>query len=59
LPGLNHLFQTCGTGATSEYIKIEETISPLVLQTVSDWIIAKTSAATEHKNASPSAARDR
>ncbi len=43
LPGLNHLFQTCGTGATSEYIKIEETMSPLVLQTVSDWIIAKTS----------------
>ena len=43
LPGLNHLFQTCGTGATSEYIKIEETISPLVLQTVSNWIIAKTS----------------
>ena len=45
LPGLNHLFQTCGTGATSEYIKIEETLSPLVLQTVSDWIIAKTGTA--------------
>ena len=45
LPGLNHLFQTCGTGAGSEYIKIEETMSPLVLQTVSDWIIAQTSAA--------------
>jgi len=42
LPGLNHLFQTCGTGATSEYIKIEETMSPLVLQAVSDWIVAKT-----------------
>jgi fermentation-respiration switch protein FrsA (DUF1100 family) len=45
LPGLNHLLQTCGTGATSEYIKIEETMSPLVLQTVSDWIIAKTGTA--------------
>jgi hypothetical protein len=38
LPGLNHLFQTCSTGAFAEYIKIEETMSPLVLQTVSDWI---------------------
>jgi hypothetical protein len=44
VPGVNHLLQTCGTGANSEYIKIEETMSPLVLQTVSDWIIAKTSA---------------
>jgi fermentation-respiration switch protein FrsA (DUF1100 family) len=44
LPGLNHLFQTCGTGATSEYVKIEETMSPLVLQAVSDWILARTSA---------------
>jgi uncharacterized protein len=42
LPGLNHLFQTCTTGATSEYLKIEETLSPVVLQTVSDWIVAKT-----------------
>lgn len=41
-PGLNHLFQTCNTGAVSEYIKIEETIAPAVLQTVSDWILAKT-----------------
>jgi hypothetical protein len=41
LPGLNHLFQTCSTGATSEYIKIEETMSPLVLQTISEWILAK------------------
>ncbi len=43
LPGLNHLFQTCSTGAGSEYIKIEETMSPLALRTVSDWILAKTS----------------
>ena len=42
LPGLNHLFQTCDTGAESEYIKIEETMSPLVLKTVSDWITAQT-----------------
>ena len=43
LPGLNHLFQTCTTGATSEYLKIEETMSPVALQAISDWIIAKTS----------------
>jgi len=35
-PGLNHGFQTEQT---------EETMSPLVLQTISDWIIAKTSVA--------------
>ncbi|MHB9027548.1 MAG: alpha/beta hydrolase family protein [Candidatus Latescibacterota bacterium] len=38
IPGLNHCFQTCDTGAVSEYVKIEETISPLVLQTVAGWI---------------------
>jgi hypothetical protein len=42
LPGLNHLFQTCSTGATSEYLKIEETMSPAALQAVSDGIAAKT-----------------
>jgi pimeloyl-ACP methyl ester carboxylesterase len=43
LPGLNHLFQTCNTGAFAEYVKIEETMSPLALQAVSDWILAQTS----------------
>ena len=38
LPGLNHLFQTSKTGAVSEYGKIEETISPVALQTMLDWI---------------------
>ena len=38
LPGLNHLFQTSTTGAISEYGKIEETISPLALQTMLGWI---------------------
>ncbi|HLA10341.1 MAG TPA: alpha/beta hydrolase [Pyrinomonadaceae bacterium] len=41
-PKLNHLFQTCQTGLPSEYGKIEETISPQVLQTVSDWILERT-----------------
>ncbi len=38
LPGLNHLFQTAKTGAVSEYSQIEETISPLALETMLDWI---------------------
>lgn len=38
LPGLNHLFQTCTTGAPTEYGRIEETFSPTALKTVSDWI---------------------
>ncbi|WP_282042740.1 alpha/beta hydrolase family protein [Winogradskyella flava] len=36
--GLNHLFQKCETGAISEYMKIEQTISPKVLETMSNWI---------------------
>jgi len=39
LPGLNHLFQTAQTGAPSEYAKIEETISPVVLKIISEWIL--------------------
>ncbi|HET6980207.1 MAG TPA: alpha/beta hydrolase [Pyrinomonadaceae bacterium] len=42
-PKLNHLFQTSPTGLPSEYGQIEETISPEVLQTVSDWILRRTS----------------
>lgn len=38
LPGLNHLFQTCETGAIAEYAQIEETISPTVLEILRDWI---------------------
>ncbi len=38
LPGLNHLFQTTKTGAVSEYATIEETIAPLALETMSNWI---------------------
>ncbi len=42
LPGLNHLFQTCTTGAASEYDKIPETISPLALQAISEWVLSHT-----------------
>ena len=38
-PKLNHLFQTSTTGSLSEYITIEETFSPNVLQDISDWIL--------------------
>jgi pimeloyl-ACP methyl ester carboxylesterase len=38
LPGLNHLFQACQTGAPTEYSQIEETFNPAALKLVSDWI---------------------
>ncbi len=38
LPGLNHLFQECKTGAPKEYAEIEQTISPLALETMTEWI---------------------
>jgi len=39
LPRLNHFFQTAETGIPSEYGKIEETISPVVLELVGGWIL--------------------
>lgn len=39
-PKLNHLFQSCTTGAPTEYGKIEETMNEEVLKTVGDWILA-------------------
>jgi hypothetical protein len=41
LPGLNHLFQTATSGSPMEYSQIEETMSPVVWQTVSDWILER------------------
>jgi fermentation-respiration switch protein FrsA (DUF1100 family) len=41
-PKLNHLFQTSKTGLPNEYGEIEETISPLVLETISSWILERT-----------------
>ena len=38
LPGLNHLFQTCESGAESEYIKIEETIAPAAMEIIAQWV---------------------
>ena len=42
LPKLNHLFQTSETGSPSEYVKIEETIAPIALKTLGDWIAKHT-----------------
>ncbi len=39
LEGLNHLLQECETGLPSEYQLIEQTISPVALSRVSDWIL--------------------
>lgn len=38
LEGMNHLFQECTTGSPSEYGQIETTLSPKMLQLVSDWL---------------------
>jgi uncharacterized protein len=42
IPKLNHLFQKSATGSPSDYSKIEETIAPIALSTISDWILSVT-----------------
>jgi len=37
-PGLNHLFQECTTGLPKEYGEIDQTISPVALKEMSNWI---------------------
>ncbi|TPE42481.1 alpha/beta hydrolase family protein [Pontibacter mangrovi] len=39
MPDLNHLFQESTTGQISEYPKIEQTMSPKVLEKISRWIL--------------------
>jgi hypothetical protein len=41
LKDLNHLFQTCKTGALSEYAQIDETFAPTALERISEWILAR------------------
>jgi uncharacterized protein len=41
LPGINHALQTSKTGSPSEYERIEETISPKVLDALGDWIVQR------------------
>lgn len=47
LDGLNHLLQTSETGAISEYGRIEETMAPVALETIGDWIVARVGRASE------------
>ena len=42
LAGLNHLFQTADTGSPTEYTSIEETMSPVALALIADWISERT-----------------
>lgn len=39
---MNHLFQTCKTGAMDEYATIEQAIDPLVLEEISGWVLKQT-----------------
>ena len=41
LPGLNHLLQTATTGSPAEYAQIAETMAPIVLETITDWIATR------------------
>lgn len=45
LDGLNHLFQTAGTGAPAEYASIEETFAPSALDILSTWILERAGSA--------------
>ena len=38
MEGLNHLFQECKTGSPAEYAGIEQTISPVFMNEVLNWI---------------------
>jgi pimeloyl-ACP methyl ester carboxylesterase len=38
IPNLNHLLQTAKTGDVSEYESIEETMSPVAMKIICDWI---------------------
>jgi len=43
-PELNHLFQRCNAGLVSEYAWIEETLSPEVLNDITNWVLKITNA---------------
>jgi pimeloyl-ACP methyl ester carboxylesterase len=38
LENLNHLLQTSDTGSPAEYIKIEQTVEPMALEAMSEWL---------------------
>jgi hypothetical protein len=39
LENINHLFQECKTGDMNEYKEIEQTISPIALKEITNWIL--------------------
>lgn len=53
VPGLNHLFQHAETGAPAEYGTIEETIAPEVLETIGQWIKARSPATSTPRSPRP------
>ncbi|HXD94156.1 MAG TPA: alpha/beta fold hydrolase [Bacteroidia bacterium] len=42
LPKLNHLFQECTTGSSTEYAQIEQTFSPTALAVILNWLQIQT-----------------
>jgi pimeloyl-ACP methyl ester carboxylesterase len=40
LPNINHMFQTAKIGTPAESASIEETISPVALKEIDDWVVA-------------------
>ena len=42
LPNLNHLFQECTTGAPAEYGTIEQTVAPVAMQVILNWVKIQT-----------------
>jgi hypothetical protein len=41
LAGLNHLFQSAGSGMLDEYARIEETMSPAALTLIGEWLTSR------------------
>jgi len=39
IPGVNHLFQNCITCTVNEYGQLDETISPIVLEKIGEWLV--------------------
>lgn len=40
-PEVNHVLQIANTGFPTEYAKLENTVSPLLLETIQEWITAR------------------
>ena len=38
LPGLNHMFQACESGAMSKFLSNPQTFDPIALETIERWI---------------------